>query len=362
MMVMVLSIIAILSKFRKGGMPFGMVKVYILYFLVGLSGWIFNGLANQSTQYIVIDDGGGFYILCSYLLLIGVSRNRCNPLIHRLAQGISIITFSLVILETSVVNQVLMLSIFGFVFYVPVFIHSLTNTLRDGNFGDGMISTAIAAHVILSAIQVCLVVISENPSLAHSLGIINASSGYLLVGIGFIASILFREHHLLTLHAIEDPLTGLLNRRGLEYSLNLITLETGNKKSCISAILLDIDHFKKVNDLYGHDAGDEVLKVFARKIDENHRGEDVCCRLGGEEFAIIVPWATSDGARKMAENLRQTIEKSVIEINGESISVTSSFGVATQCAEIEIEALLKKADKALYRAKASGRNQVCVSE
>lgn len=362
MLVVVLSIIAILSKFRNSDIPLGMVKVYTLYFVAGLAGWIVNGLTNASAKYVNLFGGGFFYILCGYLLLIAVSRDRCRPLVRRLAQGVSIIAVVMTLVETSTVNRVLIISFYGSIFYIPIIFHSLKNTLRDRNLGDAMITTAVFAHVLISIGQVYLIVISENPSLAHSLGIINASSGYLLVGIGFIASILFREHQLLTSQAIKDPLTGLLNRRGLEYSLNLVVSKAAQKKSCISAVMLDIDHFKKVNDTYGHDGGDEVLKMFAKQINENHRGEDICCRLGGEEFAIIVPWTVSNGAKQMAENLRRKIEKSPIKFKGENISVTSSFGVATQCSAIDIDTLLKQADKALYAAKKSGRNRVCVAD
>lgn len=361
MIVEVVSIITILWKLRSSDIPLGMVKVYILYFISGLSGWIISGLSNASEEYISLSGGGFFYIICGYLLLMAISNGRCHPVLQRIVLIISIITALISFSEPSTINQLLILSLFGFLIYTPITYHSLVNMRKERNLGHTMITVAVLAHVIISLVQVYLIIISKNPSLAHSLALINSSSGYLLVGIGFIASMLFREHRILISQALTDPLTKLLNRRGMEYSLSTIMPNISGSKSCVSAIVLDIDHFKKINDTYGHDGGDEVLKIFAKEIDKNHRDADICTRLGGEEFAIILPWTTSNEAKGMAENLREKIEKLQIKFNETNISVTSSFGVSTQCSEIEIEVLLKQADKALYTAKNSGRNRVCVS-
>ena len=361
LIVEVVSIIAILWKLRTSDIPLGMVKIYTLYFVSGLCGWIISGLSSASEKYINLSGGGFFYIVCGYLLLMAVSNGRCHPVLQRIVLIISIITAFITFSESSTINQLLIISFFGFFIYAPITYHSFVNMRKERNLGHSMITVAVFAHLIISLLQVYLITISKNPSFAHSLALINSSSGYLLVGIGFIASMLFREHQILISQALRDPLTNLFNRRGMEYSLGMILPTMSGTKNCISAIVLDIDHFKKINDTYGHDGGDEVLKIFAKEIDKNHRDKDVCTRLGGEEFAFILPWTTSSQAQKMAENLREKIQSLEIKFNGSEISVTSSFGVATQCSDIEIEELLNQADKALYTAKNSGRNRVCVS-
>jgi len=360
MMVEVLSIIVILLKLRNSDVPLGMVKTYTLYFISGVCGWILNGLSNASEKYISLAAGGFFYVLCGYLLLIAVSRGRCHPLVRHLVLFFSVAAVLMGVMEKSTANQILILSVFGFFVYLPTTYFSLKNTLRDRNLGDAMITFAVLASVIISLVQIYLITVLGDPSLAHSFALINSSAGYLLVGIGFVASMLFREHQLLMSQAIKDPLTNLLNRRGMEYAVNIIVPRAYQKKSCVSAIALDIDHFKNVNDSYGHDGGDEVLKSFAKLLELNHRDDDISCRLGGEEFVVIVPWTDSARAEQMAEILRQKVEKLQIEFNDSVISVTSSFGVATTCSEVDIETLLQQADKALYAAKESGRNKVCI--
>ncbi|MBF0264087.1 MAG: GGDEF domain-containing protein [Gammaproteobacteria bacterium] len=359
MIVEVLSIIIILLRLRNTELPLGMIKIYTVYFIVGLLGWVVGGLSNAYEQYINLTWGSFSYVACGYLLLIAVSKNRCHPAIKKALLALTIILLIFCLLQTSTVNQLLILSIYGTVIYIPIGYFSFKNTIKERNWGDGMITFAVFAHVMLSIIQIYLITLTDNPSLAHSLGLINSSSGYLLVGIGFIASILFREHQILVSQSITDPLTKLLNRRGMEYSLNLTIPKMTKQDFCLSAMAFDIDHFKKVNDTFGHDGGDEVLKNFAKIIDDNHRDIDICCRLGGEEFIILLPKINIDDALKKAEILREKIEQTKIQFNEFDISVTSSIGVSTQCADINIDELLKNSDKALYEAKNSGRNRVC---
>ena len=161
--------------------------------------------------------------------------------------------------------------------------------------------------------------------------------------------------------ALYDSLTGLYNRRGMDLSLNHIVPAAHRAENCISAINMDIDFFKKINDAYGHDAGDYVLKKFAEALLNNVRPNDVCCRLGGEEFVIVLPEAKQDYAVMVAERIRQEIEALELMYEDTSITLTSSFGVATHYKNIDIDYLLKDADKALYAAKAGGRNQVSVN-
>jgi len=159
-----------------------------------------------------------------------------------------------------------------------------------------------------------------------------------------------------------DPLTGLINRRGfVEIYTSEISRARRYKRSLVVA-MMDLDHFKNINDRYGHAGGDAVLKSFASIARAALRTHDVICRYGGEEFCVLMPETKMRGAMRVAERARDAIEKMNVMHEGEPIAVTVSIGVASafedddeDCTE---EALLERADKALYRAKAAGRNCV----
>ncbi len=127
-------------------------------------------------------------------------------------------------------------------------------------------------------------------------------------------------------------------------------------------LMLDIDHFKNVNDTFGHDVGDIVLKDVVNLAVQGLRDDDTIGRLGGEEFAVLLPQTQSKEALLVAERIRQNIENAIIETAHGTLKVTVSVGVSSITEDYpEIETLLKAADEALYRAKNDGRNQVCVS-
>lgn len=151
---------------------------------------------------------------------------------------------------------------------------------------------------------------------------------------------------------VTDPLTGLTNRRGMQLTLD--QWEAGAQP--FSVITLDVDHFKQVNDTHGHSAGDLVLQHLAQQLRQHSRDSDVLCRLGGEEFVMLLPQTPLEQAVLVAERLRLAMSA---EQPSSSIQVTVSLGVAHWPMDgLSVEALLKEADKALYRAKHGGRNRV----
>jgi diguanylate cyclase (GGDEF)-like protein/PAS domain S-box-containing protein len=162
--------------------------------------------------------------------------------------------------------------------------------------------------------------------------------------------------------AITDSLTGLYNRRFLHEVLPRELTRAHRKKTPVAVMMIDIDHFKRVNDTYGHETGDRVLKEIALLIKATVRASDICCRYGGEEISVVLPEAPIEGARRRAEAIRAAIEKHVISFPAQKrISVTVSLGVAVYPDHGgDAEALLRAADKALYEAKNGGRNCVVV--
>ncbi len=161
--------------------------------------------------------------------------------------------------------------------------------------------------------------------------------------------------------AITDDLTGLHNRRYLDGHLKLLVDRAMARGRPLSICIADIDRFKQVNDTYGHDAGDEVLREFANRVRATVRGADLACRFGGEEFVIVMPDTTPEMAAVVAERLRLMVESRGFEIARADavLSATASLGIASLRPEGDTpETLLKRADVALYEAKNNGRNRV----
>lgn len=171
------------------------------------------------------------------------------------------------------------------------------------------------------------------------------------------AHLFARVHHLATI----DPLTGLYNRRRFfELAAPAVTYA---RDTCapLSIMMLDIDHFKRVNDTYGHLAGDEVLRHVATVCKANLREADISARYGGEELIILLQQTDPITAQQIAERIRTTIAQTSVGLHEEAIAVTVSLGIATWNGtnELNLEGLINQADQALYQAKASGRNRVC---
>jgi diguanylate cyclase (GGDEF)-like protein/PAS domain S-box-containing protein len=177
-----------------------------------------------------------------------------------------------------------------------------------------------------------------------------------------LANLRLRET--LRIQATRDPLTGLFNRRYMDETLTRELSRAARKSASVSVIMIDIDHFKRFNDSEGHSAGDRVLQEVAVTLLKNVRREDVACRFGGEELAIIFPEMSISLAAERAEKLRADIEALRVQINNRSLgTITASFGVAVYPAHgISGAELIQKADSALYAAKKNGRNCVVICD
>ncbi|HPD98424.1 MAG TPA: GGDEF domain-containing protein [Synergistales bacterium] len=158
--------------------------------------------------------------------------------------------------------------------------------------------------------------------------------------------------------AMIDNLTQIPNRRFMEKEILGRIAEKDRLAVPFGVLFMDIDHFKKFNDTYGHDTGDEVLKFVARTLADNSRPFDVCGRWGGEEFVGVIRNADPDELVRVAERFRMLIENSYLANNGEKLCVTISIGATSHIDGESSESLLKRADSLLYKSKESGRNRV----
>ena len=167
--------------------------------------------------------------------------------------------------------------------------------------------------------------------------------------------------------AMTDPLTGVFNRRYLQAQAAIEIARSRRQDYAIALVTIDLDHFKHINDEYGHDAGDDVLQAFTRIVSRLLRQEDLLCRVGGEEFAILLPTTPLSQAVQVAERIRHTVQTTPFSVHEGALErtlwLTASLGVTSvSVEETSLKAALKRADVGLYRAKESGRNRVEVND
>jgi diguanylate cyclase len=165
--------------------------------------------------------------------------------------------------------------------------------------------------------------------------------------------------------AYTDALTAIPNRKRFDFEIVRLVAEALENKEPISLGFIDIDHFKSFNDAFGHQVGDQVLRLVAKTFTEGLKGQDFVCRYGGEEFMIVMPKTASDGASKIINILRETVKNKEIRHRktGEALTkISFSAGVATLAKKEEIQQWIDRADQALYEAKRKGRDCVVSSE
>lgn len=179
------------------------------------------------------------------------------------------------------------------------------------------------------------------------------------IGISLERARLFQEVQSL---ALTDPLTGLQNRRSL-FELGRIEFSRAHRmKRPFCCMMLDLDHFKQINDNYGHAVGDQILQEFAERCKRSVREVDLIGRYGGEEVVVFLPETDSDTAMHVAERLRASIQETPMEVSGQELNVTVSIGVSRKDENtLQLETLIARADQAMYIAKHKGRNRVALS-
>ncbi|MCL9780140.1 GGDEF domain-containing protein [Vibrio sp. S4M6] len=232
------------------------------------------------------------------------------------------------------------------------------------NIADKMLAISLSMWGVVMVMNIFEIISTDQYTRAyyfHELMVGNLifAPAYLSgVSIFILSSFMFDSNSELSFHATRDSLTGLLNRRALfqEVDSQKDRLNRNNQKACV--IIADIDFFKKINDNYGHEAGDIAIKLFSNVIESSVREVDVSSRYGGEEFLIFLPNCNMSDAITAAERVRKNCEQSSFEYNTETITFTASFGISEHDINVSIDATIAKADENLYQAKSLGRNQV----
>lgn len=250
----------------------------------------------------------------------------------------------------------------GFQYYLfPAIPFTLFNNKLEGN---AIILVSIAICILFLLLNLSTHDLPPNETLSaeliktlNTLNILISFTALCIITYYFRLASLSLEHELEIL-AHTDPLTGLYNRRRMADFLAQQGRLAAIEQTDLSVVFVDIDHFKKINDNYGHDTGDEILRSVSAFIKEQLRKEDTLARWGGEEFLILLPHTDMNGAQVLAEKIRKAVAQHPIQIGNREYFVTLTIGICQHQFEQPIEASIKFADIALYRGKLAGRNCV----
>lgn len=211
----------------------------------------------------------------------------------------------------------------------------------------------VATAIAITMLIVVTVAVDPDQAFGHPAGLIVAVA--LLLGVDAATQALFAAELQHRTRAVLDPLTGLLNRQGLERRFDELAEQARVTGAPISLLVCDLDHFKRINDTYGHATGDAVLREIAHALRTQLRSFELIYRLGGEEFLVVLPGAALDDAVELGEQLREAAHA----CRPEGLEITISVGAAADWGEsLRFETVFEAADRALYEAKAAGRDQV----
>ncbi len=334
---------------------------YTVYFIAALLCWIAISLQLDSGVELSIDFAAVATLITSYLLFFATSQRGETPR-GRIILGVMCMAACLSVFFLSPHQVFRVESMFVALFSLGVGALAFVRARKKGSLGDTLIVGA--ALVTLIGISVANYQVSNGGdlTLGHVIIYTAYSIAYALVVIGFSTSVLAEyQGHLLQL-AVEDPLTRLFNRRGMAEALHVSLATAARQGLPTSALLVDIDHFQKINDNFGVETGDRVIQQTAEILNRMARASDVIARIGGEEYLLVLPDTTLDSAKILAERIRAAIDDNPLLIHRQSIHVTVSIGIACVDGQVNLEELTQNTEKAVYLAKRGGRNRVASVE
>jgi diguanylate cyclase (GGDEF)-like protein len=335
--------------------------LFTVYFMAALLGWIAVTLQAIANAPLVIDVPSVAAILNSYILFMAAGQRARRPR-GRLVLGVLCLVACMSVFFLSPGDMFLMQASASMLFFAAAGLVFLIRARAEQNVGDAIMTFAALLMCLGMPLALFQAIAVDNIVLARTIAFGVHSCAYLLVAIGFLASVLVEYQQNLAHMATEDPLTRLLNRRGLEDALQVSLARAARAGTPTAAIMVDIDHFKKINDSFGHDTGDQVLRAIAASLQRLSRAVDVVARTGGEEFLMILPDTDVPAARVLAERIRGAIGDHPLVVEQQRIPVTVSLGVAGIQGDVDLDTLAAEADRAMYLAKRGGRNRVAVVE
>jgi diguanylate cyclase (GGDEF)-like protein len=335
--------------------------LFTVYFMAALLGWIALTLQQGDSTPVGVDIPSLMAIINSYILFLAAGQ-RAHSRRGRLALGAACLAAGLAVFFLPPRQMFIVETASAALFFAGTGLLCARRGWQQRNIGDGIIAWAALTMLVGVPLAIYQLLVADNYREAQAIAFGVYSVSYALVVVGFLASVLIEYQQHLSHLATQDPLTRLLNRRGLEDALYISFAHASRHGLSTSAIMVDIDHFKKINDSFGHEAGDQVLRQVADTLQRMSRASDVVARTGGEEFLLVLPDTGLEAARHLAERIREAIGEKPLAVDHQKIPVTVSLGVAGVAGDVDLEALAQAADRAMYLAKRGGRNRVASVE
>lgn len=331
--------------------------LYAVYFMAALLGWIAFALQQGAAVPMALDVPSVASILNSYILFLAAGQ-RAGIKVGRYAMGLLCLLASFSVFFLSGHDMFIMQASAAAFFFTAAGVLCVCRCWKHNNAGDGIIASASLLMLLGMGAALYQWLEKGDYPQAQAVAFAVYTSAYALVAVGFLASVLIEYQHNLSRMALEDPLTQLLNRRGLENALYLTLAQAARGRLPIAAVLVGIDHFKEMNSNFGNDKGDQVIRLVAKQLLRLSRASDVVARTGGDEFLLVLPNTELDGARVLAERIRTEIAERSMVVSQQRIPVTVSIGVAAALGDIDLDKLSQDAHRAMQLAKRGGRNRV----
>jgi diguanylate cyclase (GGDEF)-like protein len=353
-----LMVVYVLAESSK---PPAGLGLFTVYFMASLLGWIALTLQQGTGVHLALDVPSVATIINSFILFMAMGQ-RAAIRRGRLLLGLVCLAACLCVFFLAPRQMFIVQAGSAALFFGATGLLAGWRAWQTRNIGDAIIAGAGA--IVVTGMAAAILQLYGQPDFrtAQTLAFGVHSTAYSLVAIGFLASVLIEYQQHLSQLATEDPLTRLLNRRGLEEALQVTLAHASRQEHATSAIMVDIDHFKGVNDSFGQDTGDHVIRQVAEVLNRMSRASDVVARTGGEEFLLILPDTELNAARVLAERIREAIGARPLLVDSQRIPITVSLGVASKTGAVNLDELSVEADRAMYLAKHGGRNRVASVE
>jgi len=335
--------------------------LYTVYFMASLLGWIAITLEQNADVQMAVNVPSIMIILNSYILFMAAGQ-RASVATGRMVLGAICLVACLCEFFLPPGRMFVVQASAVALFFTGTGLVCGWRGWRDRNIGDAIIAYAAAMMALGMPIAIYYFAMAGRQVQGEAIAFGVHSAAYALVAIGFLASVVIEYQQHLSNLATQDPLTRLLNRRGLDDALQVSRAQAARRSLPTSAIMVDIDHFKQVNDSFGHEIGDQVLRQVADIITRLCRSSDVIARTGGEEFLLVLPETDLDSARILAERIREAIGERPLLVDSQRIGITVSLGVSSVVGDLNLDELSLEADRAMYLAKRGGRNRVASVE
>jgi diguanylate cyclase (GGDEF)-like protein len=335
--------------------------LYTVYFMASLLGWIAITLEQNADVQMAVNVPSIMIILNSYILFMAAGQ-RAGVARGRMVLGAICLVACLCEFFLPPDRMFVVQASAVALFFTGTGLVCGWRGWRQRNIGDAIIAYAAAMMALGMPIAIYYFAMAGRQVQGEAIAFGVHSAAYALVAIGFLASVVIEYQQHLSNLATQDPLTRLLNRRGLDDALQVSRAQAARRSLPTSAIMVDIDHFKQVNDSFGHEIGDQVLRQVADIITRLCRSSDVIARTGGEEFLLVLPETDLDSARILAERIREAIGERPLLVDSQRIGITVSLGVSSVVGDLNLDELSLEADRAMYLAKRGGRNRVASVE